>query len=113
VGGLTQTFFKMRAAGKEITASAVGGKTIGTVTPASAGHGNGSQTMPGLAHMPSVVRQHIQRKANKMATQGLVEFLANTAYIRSRSLAIAPAGGEIYFGLSPRFAEMANDWRRI
>ena len=103
----------MRAAGKEITASAVGGKTTGTITPAGAGRGNGSQTMKGLARMPSVVRQHIQRMANKMVTQGLVEFIANIAYIRSRSLAIAPAGGEIYFGLSTRFAEMANDWRRI
>ena len=57
--------------------------------------------------MPSVVRQHIQRVANKMVTQGLVEFIANTAYIRSRSLAIAPVGGEVYFRLSTRFAEMA------
>ena len=107
MGGLTQTFFKMRAAGKEITGSAAGGKTIGTVTPAGAGHGNWSQKMPGLARMPSVVRQHIQRVANKMVTQGFVEFIANTAYIRSRSLAIAPVGGEVYFRLSTRFAEMA------
>jgi len=58
--------------------------------------------------MSSVVRQHIQRMANKMVTQGLVEFIANTAHIRSRSLAIAPAGVEIYFGLSTRFAKMAE-----
>ena len=50
-GGLVWTFFKMPAAGKEITAFTVGGKTIGTVTPAGAGHGNGSQTMPALARM--------------------------------------------------------------
>ena len=108
MGGLAQAFFKMPAAGKEITAFTVGDKTIGTVTPAGAGHGNGSQTMPGLARMSSVVRQHIQRMANKMVTQGLVEFIANTAHIRSRSLAIAPAGVEIYFGLSTRFAKMAE-----
>ncbi|MDA0230201.1 MAG: MarR family transcriptional regulator [Proteobacteria bacterium] len=114
--GLAQAFFKMRAAGKEITAPAAGGATIGAVTPTGAGvYGllrslveNGPQTVPALARVRPVARQHIQRMANEMVALGLVEFIANPAHKRSRLLAVTLAGEEFYAGLSTSFEEMAE-----
>ena len=113
---LAQAFFKMRAAGKEITAPAASGENVGAVTPAGAGtYGllrslveNGPQTVPALARARPVARQHIQRMANEMAAQGLVEFTANPAHKRSRLLAITPEGRRLYAALSARMSELAE-----
>jgi DNA-binding MarR family transcriptional regulator len=113
---LAQAFFKMRAAGKEVTAGAAGGESIGAVTPSGAGlygllrslNENGPQTVPELARARPVARQHIQRMANEMAAQGLVEFAANPAHKRSRLLAITPEGARLYEALSARMAELAE-----
>ena len=113
---LAQTFFKMRAAGKEVTARATSGENIGAVTPSGAGtYGllrslaeNGPQTVPEIARARPVARQHIQRMANEMAAQGLVEFTTNPAHKRSRLLTITPAGASLYTALSARMSELAE-----
>jgi DNA-binding MarR family transcriptional regulator len=113
---LAQTFFKLRAAGKTVTARAAGGGGIGAVTPSGAGlYGllrslteNGPQTVPALARARPVARQQIQRMANEMAAQGLVEFTANPAHKRSRLLTITPDGSRLYAALSARMSELAE-----
>jgi DNA-binding MarR family transcriptional regulator len=113
---LAQAFFKIRAAGKEITAPGASGENVGAVTPSGAGtYGllrslaeKGSQTVPALARARPVARQHIQRMANEMAEQGLVEFTANPAHKRSRLLAITPQGMRLYSALSARMSGLAE-----
>ncbi len=113
---LAQTFFKLRAAGKQVTARAASGDSIGAVTPSGAGaYGllrslseSGPQTVPALARARPVARQHIQRMANEMAAQGLVEFIANPAHKRSRLLSLTPEGAGLYAALSARLSELAE-----
>ncbi len=113
---LAQTFFKLRAAGKQVTARAASGDSIGAVTPSGAGvYGllrslaeSGPQTVPALARARPVARQHIQRMANEMAAQGLVEFTANPAHKRSRLLSLTPEGASLYTALSARMSELAE-----
>ncbi|MEE8172725.1 MAG: MarR family transcriptional regulator [Alphaproteobacteria bacterium] len=113
---LAQTFFKMRAAGKQVTARAASGENIGAVTPSGAGtYGllrslaeKGPQTVPEIARARPVARQHIQRMANEMVAQGLVEFTTNPAHKRSRLLTITPAGASLYAALSARMSELAE-----
>ena len=113
---LAQTFFKMRAAGKEITARAASGENVGAVAPSGAGTYGllrslaelGPQTVPALARARPVARQHIQRMANEMVAQGLVEFTTNPAHKRSRLLTITPAGASLYAALSARMSELAE-----
>ncbi len=113
---LAQTFFKMRAAGKEVTAPAASGEAVGVVTSSGAGvYGllrslteEGPQTVPQIARARPVARQHIQMMANDMVTQGLIEFADNPAHKRSRLLFITNEGERFYAELNARLAEMAE-----
>ena len=113
---LARTFFKMRAAGKEITSRAATGDAVGVVTPSGAGTYGllrslveaGPQTVPQIARARPVARQHIQQMANEMVAQGLVEFTDNPAHKRSRLLQITPEGQRVYADLSARMAELAE-----
>ena len=114
---LTQTFFKLRAAGKTITAPDARGEAVGVVAPSGAGtYGllrslaeQGPQTVPALARARPVARQHIQRMANEMAAQGLVEFIANPAHKRSRLLSLTADGAALYAAMSARMLELAEE----
>jgi DNA-binding MarR family transcriptional regulator len=113
---LAQTFFKMRAAGKSVTAPAATGEAIGVVTPSGAGvYGllrslaeEGPQTVPQIARARPVARQHIQQMANDLVAQGLIEFTNNPAHKRSRLLRMTPEGERLYAELSARMAELAE-----
>ena len=113
---LAQTFFKMRAVGKEVTAPVASGEAVGVVAPSGAGvYGllrslmeGGPQTVPQIARARPVARQHIQMMANELVAQGLVEFIDNPAHKRSRLLRITPEGERLYTMLSARMAKLAE-----
>jgi len=92
--GSIRLFFRLQAMGRE----------IGAVTAGNAGNwgllqsliANGPTTVPELARMRPVSRQHIQTMANEMAEEGLIEFRENPRHKRSKLVAITDKGAEIY-----------------
>ncbi len=52
----------------------------------------GAQTVPQMARIRSVSRQHVQMLVNQLAEEGLVEFLANPAHKRSPLARLTPQG---------------------
>ncbi len=48
--------------------------------------------MPQIARARPVARQHIQKLANELAAQGLVEFIDNPAHKCSKLLCLTPEG---------------------
>lgn len=100
--GSIRLFFRLQAMGRE----------IGAVTAGNAGNwgllqslmANGPTTVPELARMRPVSRQHIQTMANEMAEEGLIEFRENPA-TSDQSLWPSPTRG-------PRFtATRAKPWK--
>jgi DNA-binding MarR family transcriptional regulator len=89
-----RTFFRLRAAGSR----------IGAVTPWGGGllgmlHGlkwGGPQTVPQIARSRPVSRQRIQKLADEMAADGLVEFVDNPAHRRSKLVRLTRKGEAAY-----------------
>jgi DNA-binding MarR family transcriptional regulator len=89
-----RAFFRFRAAGARIGAvTPWGGGLIGMM------HGlkwGGPQTVPQIARARPVSRQRIQKLADEMAEQGLVEFIDNPAHKRSKLVRLTRKGEESY-----------------
>jgi len=90
----TRLFFKLQALGKEIGAVAANNSstwgflhTLVTVGPS---------TVPDIARMRPVSRQHIQTMANDMAKKGLIQFVENPRHRRSKLLEITEKGHKFY-----------------
>ena len=49
-------------------------------------------TVPEIARMRPVARQHIQKLANEMAADGLIEFVDNPAHKRSKLVSLTAKG---------------------
>jgi len=89
-----RAFFRLRAAGTR----------LGAVTPWGGGllgmlHGlkwGGPQTVPQIARARPVSRQRIQKLADEMAAEGLIEFVDNPAHQRSKLVRLTPKGEEAY-----------------
>ena len=102
---VSQTFFRFRAAGKN----------VGAVTPWGGGLWGmmrtlklqGPMTVPQIARMRPVSRQRIQRIADDMAGEGLVEFIDNPAHKRSKLMRLTPKGEEVYAGLTAEVESLA------
>lgn len=59
----------------------------------------GPQTVPHMAKLRSVSRQHIQGLVNALQDAGLVETIANPAHRRSNLVGATPHGAKIFAGM--------------
>lgn len=98
-------FFLLRATGRR----------IGAVTATDRGYWGmlrslkleGAQTVPQIARSRPVSRQHIQKLANEMIADGVVELVNNPAHKRSKLLQLTPKGEAIFQEITARIAQAA------
>jgi len=89
-----RAFFRLRAAGTRMGAiTPWGGGLIGMMHSLKWG---GPQTVPEIARARPVSRQRIQKLADEMAADGLVEFVDNPAHKRSKLLRLTRKGEARY-----------------
>lgn len=101
-----QFFFRMRAVGQK----------TGLITSWGAGAFGfmhslaqiGPLTVPQIAQMRPTSRQRMQRLADELAHEGLVEFIDNPRHRRSRLVRLTREGDARYRALSDRLLEMAS-----
>ena len=99
------TFFRLRAMGQQ----------IGAVTPNGSGYWGlmrslkqeGAQTVPQLARSRPVSRQHIQKLANEMIAEGVIELVDNPAHKRSKLLRLTSKGEVVFQELNQQIASVA------
>jgi DNA-binding MarR family transcriptional regulator len=100
------TFFLLRAAGKR----------IGAVTAADGGYWGmlrslkleGPQTVPQIARSRPVSRQHIQKLANEMIADGVIELVNNPAHQRSKLLRLTQKGEATFQEIQAKIAQEAG-----
>ena len=100
------TFFRLRAEGMR----------IGVVSPSGEGYWsvlrilkiNGPQTVPQIARSRFVPRQSIQKLANEMLEDGVIELVVNPAHKRSKLLRLTSKGEAVFEELSERFAWLSE-----
>jgi DNA-binding MarR family transcriptional regulator len=103
---IVATFFLLRAEGMR----------IGVVSSSGEGYWSvlrllkvrGPQTVPQLARYRYVPRQSIQKLANEMLNDGVIEFLNNPAHKRSKLLRLTPKGEAVFQEMSDRIATLAE-----
>jgi DNA-binding MarR family transcriptional regulator len=103
---IVATFFLLRAEGMR----------IGVVSPSGEGYWsvlrllklNGPQTVPQIARYRYVPRQSVQKLANEMLADGVIELVNNPAHKRSKLLRLTPKGEAVFAELSDRIAKLAE-----
>ncbi len=103
---IVATFFLLRAEGMR----------IGVVSSSGEGYWSvlrllkvkGPQTVPQLARYRYVPRQSVQKLANEMLNDGVIEFLNNPAHKRSKLLRLTPKGEAVFQEMSDRIAILAE-----
>lgn len=103
---IVATFFLLRAEGMR----------IGVVLPSGEGYWSvlrilkvqGAQTVPQIARYRFVPRQSIQKLANEMLKDGVVEFVNNPAHKRSKLLRLTSKGEAVFAELSDRIAALSE-----
>ncbi|MUL38885.1 MarR family winged helix-turn-helix transcriptional regulator [Gloeocapsopsis dulcis] len=103
---IVATFFLLRAEGMR----------IGVVSPSGEGYWsvlrilkmNGAQTVPQIARYRYVPRQSIQKLANEMLEDGVIELVNNPAHKRSKLLRLTPKGDAVFQELSDRIATLSE-----
>jgi DNA-binding MarR family transcriptional regulator len=99
---ILRNFFLLRAVGKQTgTVTSWGGGYWGLLRSLKL---EGAQTVPQLARSRSVSRQHIQKLANEMLQDGVIELVDNPAHKRSKLLHLTPKGEIILQELSAKIA---------
>lgn len=73
---------------------------------------SGPMTVPALARMRPVSRQHMQQIANDAAAQGLVEFIDNPRHRRSKLVTLTAAGRAAYAELTRGLAGWCTELAR-
>ena len=105
---VSATFFKLRAVGQRSgSVTAWGGGLWGLLHSLQT---QGPQTVPQLARARPVARQHIQKLADEMAAEGLVEFVENPAHKRSRLLRPTPEGEAVYLEITDELLALCRDF---
>lgn len=103
VGEIAQTFFRLRAAGARVGAvTNWGGGLWGFLRSLAL---EGPQTVPQIARARPVSRQRMQRLANDLAADGLVEFIDNPAHRKSKLVRLTPKGEAAFEEISGRIAQ--------
>jgi DNA-binding MarR family transcriptional regulator len=103
---VAQCFFRLRAAGQK----------TGFITNWGAGAFGfmrslelvGPLTVPQIAQMRPTSRQRMQRLADELAAEGLVEFIDNPRHRRSKLVRLTRKGNTRYRALNARLLEMAS-----
>lgn len=102
------TSFKLRAVGQRGgSVTAWGGGLWGLLHSLKT---QGPQTVPQLARSRPVARQHIQKLADELAAEGLIEFTENPAHKRSKLLRMTPKGERQHHQISDDLLLLCRDF---
>lgn len=101
------TYFPLRAAGDAMTERF--GQTTAEWGLLRTLDERGPMTVAALARSRPVARQWIQRLANQLEKQRLIEFIDNPEHQRAKLMRIAPAGTKLLRRISGAFREWANE----
>src|SRR6266511_1450200 len=103
---VAQCFFRIRAVGQKTGFfTSWGGGAFGFIRSLAL---LGPLTVPQIAQMRPTSRQRMQRLADELAAEGLVEFLDNPRHRRSKLVRLTPRGDARYRELSTRFLAIAS-----
>lgn len=99
---IVATFFLLRAEGMRIGVVSSSGEGYWSVLRLL--KVNGAQTVPQLARYRYVPRQSVQKLANEMLADDVIELVNNPAHKRSKLLRLTPKGEAVFAELSDRIA---------
>lgn len=103
---VAQCFFRIRAAGQKTgLITSWGGGAFGFMRSLAI---LGPLTVPQIAEMRPTSRQRMQRLADELAADGLVEFIDNPKHRRSKLVQLTRKGAARYQEMSARFLAMAS-----
>lgn len=103
---VAQCFFRIRAAGQKTgLITSWGGGAFGFLRSLAM---LGPLTVPQIAEMRPTSRQRMQRLADELAADKLVEFLDNPKHRRSKLVQLTRKGTARYQEMSARFLAMAS-----
>jgi len=103
---VAQCFFKIRALGQKTgLITNWGGGVFGFMRSLAL---LGPLTVPQIAQMRPTSRQRMQRLADELAAEGLVEFIDNPKHRRSRLVSLTPEGDARYRDLNAEFLSIAS-----
>jgi DNA-binding MarR family transcriptional regulator len=101
-----QFFFRIRAVGQKTgLITSWGGGAFGFMRSLAL---LGPLTVPQIAQMRPTSRQRMQRLADELAAEGLVEFVDNPKHRRSKRVQLTPKGRAHYRALDARFLAIAS-----
>ena len=103
---VAQCFFRIRAMGQKTGfITSWGGGAFGFIRSLAL---LGPLTVPQIAQMRPTSRQRMQRLADELAAEGLVEFIDNPRHRRSKLVRLTRKGNARYRELSARFLAIAS-----
>src|SRR5688572_9551616 len=103
---VAQFFFRIRAVGQRTgLITGWGGGAFGFMRSLAL---IGPLTVPQIAEMRPTSRQRMQRLADELAAEGLVEFIDNPKHRRSKLVQLTPKGDARYRELNARFLAIAS-----
>jgi DNA-binding MarR family transcriptional regulator len=103
---VAQFFFRIRAVGQRTgLITGWGGGAFGFMRSLAL---VGPLTVPQIAEMRPTSRQRMQRLADQLAAEGLVEFIDNPKHRRSKLVQLTPKGDARYRELNARFLAIAS-----
>ena len=103
---VAQFFFRIRAVGQRTgLITSWGGGAFGFMRSLAV---IGPLTVPQIAQMRPTSRQRMQRLADELAAEGLVEFIDNPKHRRSKLVQLTPKGDARYWELNARFLAIAS-----
>jgi DNA-binding MarR family transcriptional regulator len=103
---VAQCFFRIRALGQKTgLITSWGGGAFGFIRSLAL---LGPLTVPQIAQMRPTSRQRMQRLADELAAEGLVEFIDNPKHRRSKLVRLTPKGDARYRELNARFLSIAS-----
>src|SRR6516165_12427124 len=103
---VAQFFFRIRAVGQRTgLITSWGGGAFGFMRSLAV---IGPLTVPQIAEMRPTSRQRMQRLADELATEGLVEFIDNPKHRRSMLVQLTRKGDARYRELNARFLTIAS-----
>jgi DNA-binding MarR family transcriptional regulator len=103
---VAQCFFRIRAIGQKTgLITSWGGGAFGFIRSLAL---LGPLTVPQIAQMRPTSRQRMQRLADELAAEGLVEFIDNPKHRRSKLVQLTPKGDARYCEWNARFLAIAS-----
>lgn len=103
---VAQCFFRIRALGQKTgLITSWGGGAFGFMRSLAL---LGPLTVPRIAQMRPTSRQRMQRLADELAAEGLVEFIGNPKHRRSKLVRLTPKGNARYRDLNTRLLSIAS-----